>query len=277
MLLPVRPDVEGRPDAVHRGLRHPRRVRHGTAAPVRASAGRLALERLPQQRRDLVVSDGARPSRPAFVVQAREPLRPEALAPLADRLAAGADPLGDLLVVQPFGAQKHDLGAPHEPGGQTARTRQRLELLAGSLTDFERRSTPTGGGSGGTGASGCCAGAGRWWSGRSRTCSGPAACGASTSRGQENIRKRMLVHAAAFNLGLLMRKLYRVGTPRSLQGLATVQAALADRASTAVLPDSSPVSPPYRPSRPVWTVFARCCRLLRPKRPRRHQLSPSRR
>ncbi len=138
MLLPVRPDVEGRPDAVHRGLRHPRRVRHGTAAPVRASAGRLALERLPQQRRDLVVSDGARPSRPAFVVQAREPLRPEALAPLADRPAAGADPLGDLLVAHPFGARKHDLGAPHEPGGQTARTRERLEFLAGALTDFER-------------------------------------------------------------------------------------------------------------------------------------------
>ncbi len=86
-------------------------------------------------------------------------------------------------------------------------------------------------------------------------------------RGQENIRKRMLIHAAAFNLGLLMRKLYRVGTPRSLQGLATVQTALADRAATAVSPDSSPVSPPYRPSRPVWAAFARYCRLFRPKRP----------
>ncbi len=86
-------------------------------------------------------------------------------------------------------------------------------------------------------------------------------------RGQENIRKRMLVHAAAFNLGLLMRKLYRVGTPRGLQGLATVQAAFAARLTTAVSPDSSPVSPPYRPSRPVWTAFARSCRLSRPKRP----------
>ncbi|WP_419941304.1 transposase [Candidatus Palauibacter sp.] len=37
-------------------------------------------------------------------------------------------------------------------------------------------------------------------------------------RGHENIRKRMLVHAAGFNLGLLMRHRYGYGTPRSLQG-----------------------------------------------------------
>ena len=37
-------------------------------------------------------------------------------------------------------------------------------------------------------------------------------------RGQEEIRKRMRVHAAAFNLGLLMRHCFGVGTPRGLQG-----------------------------------------------------------
>jgi len=37
-------------------------------------------------------------------------------------------------------------------------------------------------------------------------------------RGRENILKRVLVHAAALNLGLLMRTLTGVGTPRSLQG-----------------------------------------------------------
>ena len=37
-------------------------------------------------------------------------------------------------------------------------------------------------------------------------------------RGHENIRKRMLVHAAGFNLGLLMRSRFGYGTPRSLQG-----------------------------------------------------------
>ena len=38
-------------------------------------------------------------------------------------------------------------------------------------------------------------------------------------RGHENIRKRLLIHAAGFNLGLLMRARFGYGTPRSLQGL----------------------------------------------------------
>jgi transposase len=39
-------------------------------------------------------------------------------------------------------------------------------------------------------------------------------------RGHENILKRVLLHAGALNLGLLMRTLFGVGTPRSLQGCA---------------------------------------------------------
>lgn len=35
-------------------------------------------------------------------------------------------------------------------------------------------------------------------------------------RGRTNIRKRLLVHAAAFNLGILMRHRYGIGTPRGL-------------------------------------------------------------
>ena len=37
-------------------------------------------------------------------------------------------------------------------------------------------------------------------------------------RGHVNIRKRLLIHTAGFNLGLLMRRLIGVGTPRGLQG-----------------------------------------------------------
>ncbi len=37
-------------------------------------------------------------------------------------------------------------------------------------------------------------------------------------RGHENIRKRLLIHIGGFNLGLLMRQLMGVGTPRALQG-----------------------------------------------------------
>jgi hypothetical protein len=36
-------------------------------------------------------------------------------------------------------------------------------------------------------------------------------------RGRTNILKRLVVHAGAANLGLLMRKLFGVGTPRALQ------------------------------------------------------------
>ena len=46
-------------------------------------------------------------------------------------------------------------------------------------------------------------------------------------RGHTNILKRLLIHAGGFNLGLVMRHLIGVGTPRGLQGrLATVIAAL---------------------------------------------------
>ena len=53
-------------------------------------------------------------------------------------------------------------------------------------------------------------------------------------RGREEIRKRMLVQAAAFNLGLPMRERFGFGTPRGPRGLAAAQAALACHAGTAV-------------------------------------------
>jgi transposase len=37
-------------------------------------------------------------------------------------------------------------------------------------------------------------------------------------RGHRNILKRLLIHASAFNLGVLMRKVFGRGTPRGLQG-----------------------------------------------------------
>jgi transposase len=38
-------------------------------------------------------------------------------------------------------------------------------------------------------------------------------------RGRENVWKRYLIHACAFNLSLVMRTLYRAGTPRGLEAL----------------------------------------------------------
>jgi hypothetical protein len=46
-------------------------------------------------------------------------------------------------------------------------------------------------------------------------------------RGYANVLKRLIVHASAFNLGLWMRSLFGIGTPRSLQGrLAALGAVL---------------------------------------------------
>ena len=46
-------------------------------------------------------------------------------------------------------------------------------------------------------------------------------------RGHTNILKRLLIHASGFNLGLIMRQMIGLGTPRGLQGrLATVIATL---------------------------------------------------
>ena len=48
-------------------------------------------------------------------------------------------------------------------------------------------------------------------------------------RGRQNIAKRVLVHAAGFNLGLVMRRRLGRGTPRGLQGAAgRVSGALRD-------------------------------------------------
>ncbi len=45
-------------------------------------------------------------------------------------------------------------------------------------------------------------------------------------RGRANILKRYLVHVAAFNLSLVMRQIFGVGTPRGLQGRLAALAAL---------------------------------------------------
>ena len=40
-------------------------------------------------------------------------------------------------------------------------------------------------------------------------------------RGRKNILKRLLFHAVAFNVALLVQKLRGMGKPRTLQGLST--------------------------------------------------------
>jgi len=53
-------------------------------------------------------------------------------------------------------------------------------------------------------------------------------------RGRENILKRLVVHAGAANLGLLMRKMFGCGTPRALHGRLRALATATDRGKTLV-------------------------------------------
>ena len=69
-------------------------------------------------------------------------------------------------------------------------------------------------------------------------------------RGQQNILKRLLVHAGAFNLGLLMRKAFGRGTPRGLQGRQFAPGALEIALGTLVAC--------------VWTVATRLWHRPRP-------------
>ena len=77
-------------------------------------------------------------------------------------------------------------------------------------------------------------------------------------RKHHNILKRLLVHVAGMNLGLLLRSLYGVGTPRGLQGLSytldflVALMALAVRSENSRLPEGGVtadhlVAPKYRP------------------------------
>ena len=69
-------------------------------------------------------------------------------------------------------------------------------------------------------------------------------------RGHQNILKRLLVHAGAFNLGLILRQLIGHGTPRGLRGrcgaLAGLITALLGRLADrwACLPGTEPLSMP---------------------------------
>jgi transposase len=64
-------------------------------------------------------------------------------------------------------------------------------------------------------------------------------------RGHRNILKRLLVHSSGFNLGLLMRTRFGIGTPRGLQGrLAALVAVLVG----------------------LWTAIDACWRVLAPPR-----------
>ena len=61
-------------------------------------------------------------------------------------------------------------------------------------------------------------------------------------RKHNNILKRLLIHVAGMNLGLLLRSAYGIGTPRSLQGLSITLNLFIILISQAVSWEDSPLS-----------------------------------
>ena len=103
------------------------------------------------------------------------------------------------------------------------------------------------------------------WGARACRRGGAFGCCCSAISRASNILKRLLIHAGAFNLGLLTRQAFGLGTPRGLQGRGLAPAwleialgTLADRvwgAATRLWRASRPI-PPVLPA--AWTA-ARAC------------------
>jgi transposase len=80
-------------------------------------------------------------------------------------------------------------------------------------------------------------------------------------RGHSNILKRLLIHTAAFNLGVLLRTIIGVGTPRGLQGamqalLGSIASAVETMKATLTHFGVATALPSVRPTsdRPAWAA-----------------------
>jgi len=76
-------------------------------------------------------------------------------------------------------------------------------------------------------------------------------------RGHANILKRLLVQTSGFNLGLLMRTLIGVGTPRGLQGRTAAVLALIAALWTRIVDLWRFVGPPVADYTPAITPHRR--------------------
>jgi transposase len=76
-------------------------------------------------------------------------------------------------------------------------------------------------------------------------------------RGHANILKRLFVHIGGFNLGLLMRTLIGIGTPRGLQGRLAAAVAMIVALSTDLIDRSRDVGQPAIDGRPSFTPHHR--------------------
>jgi hypothetical protein len=76
-------------------------------------------------------------------------------------------------------------------------------------------------------------------------------------KGHENILKRLLIHAAGFNLGLMLRRLLGVGTARGLQDLAARLRACFSRCRRTLSRATAQLHPDMKYPRPQHRVRLR--------------------
>src|SRR5689334_5418263 len=98
---------EGAPDAMYRGGRHARYLRHAARAPVRGVRG-LRLQRPDDDLLDAIIPDLAWRTTSGLVIEAIQAMFGEAIAPQAYGLARDAHSIGDCTIVQPFRCAQHD-------------------------------------------------------------------------------------------------------------------------------------------------------------------------
>lgn len=70
-------------------------------------------------------------------------------------------------------------------------------------------------------------------------------------RGHKNVLKQLLVHAGAFNLGLWMRTLFGIGTPRGLQGRVVALSAVLSTLWSLVYAAIASIGTQIRPAEPI--------------------------
>jgi len=142
MLLPMRLNPERLPDTLDGGLRQPRLGGNRPAAPMRSVLG-LRLERLPDQGSNPFVLDRPGTTEALAVVQSHNALLRKSSAPDGDHGPAEAHQLCDLVVGLPLGRQKNQTSPLHQGVRQRSRSRDRLELRAGLVTQRNRNGTWT--------------------------------------------------------------------------------------------------------------------------------------
>ena len=140
-LDPVRLQSKGAPQPLDRRRRQAAGRRHRARAPMGGALGH-GLQGADEQLGDPFVGDGARSAAAGLVAQTLEPVLGEALAPLADRMRAGADLAGHGLVGEALGAAQHDLGSQRQVLRGLAPADQSLQLDPLVCRQRQRRRLP---------------------------------------------------------------------------------------------------------------------------------------